>query len=759
MFNRMRFWMLVAGVCVGITPSALAAPLDPNGFTSLGTLNISSGMLTIDTSTLQVAGAASFTGVVHAQGGGLPDIAVFAFDNINIGSGVTVTVSGARPVALLSKGNAVVGAALDVSAVDALFETVGGAAGPGGAGGGDGGVHDPPLAPTAGAGPGGGGVSGGGGGFGGAGGLATQGPTSGGPAYGNLATGLQGGSGGAGHNAMIFPQTGDWYPGSAGGGGGGAVEIGAIGQIQLASVTSRGGGAGDSFLTAGGGGSGGAVLLHGTTISISGSIIADGGESMTPQFVGGVGGGGGGGGGRVLAIPATYVLGAATPTASVAGGAGGGGMSGSAGVAEWAPTLTVIPSGQARLLDAAGVLSETLAGGFTLRGSNLQVDAGGLAFATAPVTSAFSVALNGGSLQAGLGWTMSGLGKLSGFGQVAGAFAGSASNQILANGGTLAVGDANSPAGFSFAGTIDVAAGATLDLRDSNKAALGSATTLASGARLSSLNGADLGVGKTLSASGAAQVDGKFTNQGAVNGPAAADQFLTFTDDVDGPGNYTGNVLFSDGFSPGSSPAAVSLQNVAFDASSTLTIELGGISAGAQYDQLNATGTATLGGTMDVVRIGDFMPGLGNSFSVLNFGSRLGDFASYTGLDIGGFLQLRPQFAANALVLKARPEVDGDINLDGAVDIFDINSVSSNWGTAGPQGDANGDGIVNIFDINLISSNWGATGGGSGQAAVPEPSALLLASTTLLGFILAGWTRGGACKRRVRSTVRRAARP
>jgi len=70
------------------------------------------------------------------------------------------------------------------------------------------------------------------------------------------------------------------------------------------------------------------------------------------------------------------------------------------------------------------------------------------------------------------------------------------------------------------------------------------------------------------------------------------------------------------------------------------------------------------------------------------------------------------------------PVKAGDVNIDGVVNIFDINTVSSNWGTAGPLGDANGDGIVNIFDINLISANWTPTGGGA--AAVPEPSSVVL---------------------------------
>ena len=64
----------------------------------------------------------------------------------------------------------------------------------------------------------------------------------------------------------------------------------------------------------------------------------------------------------------------------------------------------------------------------------------------------------------------------------------------------------------------------------------------------------------------------------------------------------------------------------------------------------------------------------------------------------------------------------GDVNMDGPVDIFDINLISSNWGSTGPAGDANGDGIVDIVDINLVSSNWT-----SAVLPIPEPSTLVLA--------------------------------
>ena len=166
-----------------------------------------------------------------------------------------------------------------------------------------------------------------------------------------------------------------------------------------------------------------------------------------------------------------------------------------------------------------------------------------------------------------------------------------------------------------------------------------------------------------------------------------------------------------------------------------LLIDIGSTSS---YGRLLVTGQATLGGTLVVELQNGFVPGLGDHFDVLTFASRMGDFSDYLGLGLGGHLSLRPNLASTSLSLVARPTVDGDINLDGTVDIFDINDVSSHWGTAGPQGDANGDGTVDIFDVNLISSNWGA----SGAVAVPEPGTIGQ-MIVALGLLSCMWRRTG----------------
>ena len=48
---------------------------------------------------------------------------------------------------------------------------------------------------------------------------------------------------------------------------------------------------------------------------------------------------------------------------------------------------------------------------------------------------------------------------------------------------------------------------------------------------------------------------------------------------------------------------------------------------------------------------------------------------------------------------------EGDVNMDGIVDVFDIQYVISKLNTADAQADINKDGIVDVFDIQLVIKN------------------------------------------------------
>jgi hypothetical protein len=280
--------------------------LDPLDFPSLGPLNLTGGAYTIDTDALTIVdnaapGVPLFTGVVDDQGGMaqpgvVPEIAVFAFDAIDLDPSATITITGTRAIALLSHTDAVIGAALSVDGNAGGKTIPDGRGGPGGFAGG--GFPATSLDGLPGEGPGGGqpndAVSpstnnGGSGGFGGAG-IEWDGfwgaP---GQPYGDLTGLLQGGSGGSSQTRIAGDYTASYIHGA---GGGGAIELAAVGTLRIEAPVSARGGLGEQlFFGFAGSGSGGGIRLSGSDVLLDALVSAPGGRSSS---------GSGAGGGRVL---------------------------------------------------------------------------------------------------------------------------------------------------------------------------------------------------------------------------------------------------------------------------------------------------------------------------------------------------------------------------------------------------------------------------------------------------------------------------
>ena len=86
------------------------------------------------------------------------------------------------------------------------------------------------------------------------------------------------------------------------------------------------------------------------------------------------------------------------------------------------------------------------------------------------------------------------------------------------------------------------------------------------------------------------------------------------------------------------------------------------------------------------------------------------------------------------------PALSGDANLDGRVDINDLTVVLANYNQAGmvwSNGEFTGDGTVDINDLTIVLANYNNTFASSaaGTAAVPEPSAWLLAAGGLAALL------------------------
>ena len=169
-----------------------------------------------------------------------------------------------------------------------------------------------------------------------------------------------------------------------------------------------------------------------------------------------------------------------------------------------------------------------------------------------------------------------------------------------------------SPAAFTNAGSLIVNAGGTFT---------------PGGAGVFTQNG-----GSTTLDSGTLGTAGSQLNfdGGTLSGPGAID------------GNLTNNALVDLGAYPG---ILTVNGNYTQSSSGTLILKVGGDIAGGLFDQVNVSGTATLGGTLDVSSIDNFAPVLEEVFPVLTFASASGSFAAFNSPLING----TAAFGLNAL--------------------------------------------------------------------------------------------------------------
>lgn len=120
-----------------------------------------------------------------------------------------------------------------------------------------------------------------------------------------------------------------------------------------------------------------------------------------------------------------------------------------------------------------------------------------------------------------------------------------------------------------------------------------------------------------------------------------------------GSGTVLANVANAATVSPGSSPGLLTVSGDYTQASGGgLNVEIGGLAAGTQFDQLNVIGAASLAGTLNVTLINGFVPAAPDRFRVLNAGARTGTFATLNGLLFPGG-RFVPFYDAGGVILDA----------------------------------------------------------------------------------------------------------
>jgi fibronectin-binding autotransporter adhesin len=190
------------------------------------------------------------------------------------------------------------------------------------------------------------------------------------------------------------------------------------------------------------------------------------------------------------------------------------------------------------------------------------------------------------------------------------------------------------------AGTLTKAAGTGTTTVDSGIAfanrgtvSLQSGTFNVAGTYTQSGGTTDLSAGAALTSSGGVNIQaGILSGSGTINASLTIQNGGTLS----GSETINGNVTNAGQVNPGGIGAAGVLTingNYTQTATGVLNVEIGGPGAGSGFDQLRISGTATLGGTLNVSLLNGYVPPRGRAFQILTFGSREGTTFATVNLD------------------------------------------------------------------------------------------------------------------------------
>ncbi len=159
---------------------------------------------------------------------------------------------------------------------------------------------------------------------------------------------------------------------------------------------------------------------------------------------------------------------------------------------------------------------------------------------------------------------------------------------------------------------------------------------------------------------GTTNINVDFNNYGFLDANSGKMTFTkTLLNDVAGTlqgtdtiGVATATFLNNGNVKPGSSPGMLTISGTyPQSAAGTLHIEVGGYTPGVQYDRLKVVGAAQLSGTLKVVLANNFVPAIGDTFKVMSYTSRVGQFAAFVPPTIGGQPMFDLEYKSTGVVL------------------------------------------------------------------------------------------------------------
>lgn len=350
------------------------------------------------------------------------------------------------------------------------------------------------------------------------------------------------------------------------------------------------------------------------------------------------------------------------------------------------------------------------------------------------------VLLADGTISASNGLVIGSGGTLVGSGTIASRIAMDSGSVVLAT-GSMQLGDANNYAGFFSQGELQIS-GATVTIQDFNQAVLGSLTTLTDASSLLVPKGLFVDFGRAIVGNGTVTSTTSLATAMIINGAAAGESSfkrLSLNGFVKGLGTFT-DVDFLGTFSPGLSPAIVTVNFSNMGGASTLEMELGGSTAGSSYDQLSIMGGLTLSGTLKVTLINGFTPSAGQYFQLFD-GSTSGSFSSLQlpSLPSGLFWHTSQLYSDGLLSVGLMPE-----HYAGFASYYSLTTPAS--------GDQDQDGISNLLEYALGTNPLQSTSPGTGATtfltndllesfsfSMPKPGASDVSLTIQSSIDLVGW--------------------
>ena len=352
--------------------------------------------------------------------------------------------------------------------------------------------------------------------------------------------------------------------------------------------------------------------------------------------------------------------------------------------------------------------------------------------------------LAGGTVKAPKGFlfqdgkTLKGSGKLEGPVEVR-------EGAVVTPNGNLDMGDDTSPAGVNFAGKLD-AQNFDVTFRSKSQSTLDGLTTMAN-AKIHAAHGIKSDSGSMITGYGLIDTPNDPSQKDMLDGQAlgtSPSQPLEFPGYVTGSGRLN-NVKMEGTHSPGASPTLLSVGNLEYTPTSTLIMELGGITRGTQYDAIDSDGNLKLAGTLQVSLINGFAPVVGNSFHLFSWSSLTGAFSPIVLPALSGAKAWNASQLFTTGTLSVISTLTGDYNGNGVVDAADYTVWRDTLGSTTDlraNGDNNGAsaGKIDQADYLVWKSNFGmqSGSGANGNTAVPEPTTGILSiiGGTVAGFLI-----------------------